>query len=466
MMTMTMMMSRGHHVSCVLMVAAVMVVVAVTLVSAQEPGRGPAYEHMRFAAVGVPEYKADSGGCQPATIWEKQAKHKWWDWESRLPKLAEKVKGMSRDKRAATVLTALGDENMWLQIVDGWAHLKGPDAFGSEYVVDMKRSFAQCQNLLNTKGVSKDTFGEKFYTDIHFQAFKQTAHLLSKRNGYRGPNSGVYLPLPDKPLGVFHDIHEYGKMTYNPQLRRIDRNSGAPTKWKYNQGYLMRWVYPNMEFAFGKAKVEELFNQFWVEIGKIDSNKELSEGDQRDAKLTAVVWLYHSLENFHCFIDGNGRTNILVLDTLLSWVGLHPVSFYNSMESALASVDEMREKILEGYLKWEEAMRNIQDNKDFKSGWTLDAINIKNKECKVAIDALWGRGPAPDDGAGMPSMIPDTQGGCMCIDAKTCDSNEMFQNTQWCYTNSHCTWKWDFCAPGRRGASSSSSSHHHSNNKK
>lgn len=66
---------------------------------------------------------------------------------------------------------------------------------------------------------------------------------------------------------------------------------------------------------------------------------------QREQALQAVVLLYHSLENFHCFVDGNGRTNILVLQSLLSFVGLHPVSFYNSMESALCSVEEMREKV-------------------------------------------------------------------------------------------------------------------------
>jgi len=36
-----------------------------------------------------------------------------------------------------------------------------------------------------------------------------------------------------------------------------------------------------------------------------------AEGEKRNLKLNSIVWLYHSLENFHVFIDGNGRTNLL-----------------------------------------------------------------------------------------------------------------------------------------------------------
>jgi len=283
--------------------------------------------------------------------------------------------------------------------------------------------------------------------------------LLMKPNAIRGPFSGVYLPLPDKPLGVFHDIHLDGKMAYDPKLRVIDRNSGRPTGWKYNQGYLMRWVYPNMEISFGEAKIKELFDQFWKQIAAIKDD--LSEAKKRDAKLTHIAWLYHSLENFHVFIDGNGRTNILVLDTLLSWVGLHPILFYNAMESALSSVDDMREKILEGYRRWEEAMDNIEKGEKPANGhhssWTLEKIKVKNKECKAAIDALWGKAPPADDGSGSQATVPDTQGGCFCIDSSTCDTNEAFANEKWCFVNSDCTWKWDFCAPGRQKQDAGSS---------
>ena len=83
-----------------------------------------------------------------------------------------------------------------------------------------------------------------------------------------------------------------------------------------------------------KAKVQSLFDGFWQAVGDIDSKSP-------DERLTAVVKLYHSLENLHPFNDGNGRTDLIVLNTLLCELGLHPVSVYNAMESALADEAEV-----------------------------------------------------------------------------------------------------------------------------
>jgi hypothetical protein len=264
--------------------------------------------------------------------------------------------------------------------------------------------------------------------------------MLKKRNGFRGPDSWIYLPMPDKPLGVYHDIHNYGRMNYDPRLRVVDKMLNTWGLW-YNAGFQYRWVYPNIPWWFGPAKVKELFNKFWWDLSQINQNDPI--GAQRDHALTAVVHLYHSLENFHCFVDGNGRSNMLVLQVLLSWIGLHPVSFYNSMESALCSVEEMKEKVLEGYFHWETAYHQGH------TAWTVPEMEKKGEECKRAIGQLDGKTPKYNFGA-VPGQKPDTQGGCMCEDVSTCDSNGGFNGKLWCHTDAYCTWKWDYCAGGRR----------------
>jgi len=40
---------------------------------------------------------------------------------------------------AETVFHALGG-NVWMQYIDGWAHDKGQNAFGAEYVNDMREA--------------------------------------------------------------------------------------------------------------------------------------------------------------------------------------------------------------------------------------------------------------------------------------------------------------------------------------
>jgi len=397
----------------------------------------------RFAETAKMDYEADSGGCTPLSNYEKMqwaGNSKWQEWEKRLTSINDKVKSMSAGEKAAYMLEALGSDNIWHQIVDGWSHLKGPLSFGQPYVDDMKRGFKECATVLK-KGLTKENFETEFYIKIHQIAFEKTAVELGKKNGLRGSNSWIYLPMPDKPLGVFHDVHLNGKKTYSPALRKVDKNGERTPGWKYNHGFQMRWVYPNIDVKYTKGNITELFNQFWSEMDKI---KTTDENEARNAKLTAVIWLYHSLENLHPYVDGNGRTDILVLDTLLCHIGMHPVAFYNSMESALSSVDEMKEKVLEGMSMWEKTILNIEEKKKPATGWTLPAIKEKNKECKQAIAKLWGKKPADGD------FIPDTEGGCMCKNVAQCDSTKPYDGGKWCYTTADCTWKWDFCAPGRQ----------------
>jgi len=184
--------------------------------------------------------------------------------------------------------------------------------------------------------------------------------------------------------------------------------------------------------------VQEIIDYFWDAVEKIPSDR--SEAQKRAAKLTAIVWLYHALENFHPFIDGNGRSNILLLSGLLSWAGLHPVSFYNSMESALVSWEEEREIVLEGYMHWEESFKTGE------TAWTEDEIDRKAKECQVAVDKLTKKRPPAERKA---EFLPDTLGGCMCTDEKACSTNDKFADEEWCHTDSNCMWGWDYCAAGR-----------------
>jgi len=392
------------------------------------------------SATEATDYHADSGGCTPLVVWEHFPKNSfWWNWEARLPQLANRISKLSDNDAAVAVFSGLGDNNMWHQYIDGWSHLKGQNAFGPEYIQDSKKAHYLITGLM-ARGLNPRTFNVDFYDKIHHAAFAQTAGLLNKRNGIRGPDSWIYLPMPDKPLGVFHDIHNYGKMNYDPRLRVVDKMSNT---WglTWNGGFQYRWVYPNIPWHFGPQKVRELFDKFWYELAQIDQKQPV--GVQRDKALNAIVHLYHSLENFHVFVDGNGRTNMLVLQTLLSFVGLHPVSFYNSMESALCSVEEMKEKVIEGYFRWEETYHTG------RTGWTMQQMDKKAGECKRAIAQIQGRETKDNFGA-VPGQKPDTMGGCMCENVSQCENNPRFNGRQWCFTDNFCTWKWDYCAGGRR----------------
>lgn len=379
----------------------------------------------------VPKYRADSGGCTPSVKWDEFDKvNKWYEWEKRVDEKLVKIAKDAKDKqdRMKKLFFSLGEENMWMQYIDGWTHPKGKESFGDFYINDMNKA----ADYAATQFGKKNWLDITVYTEIHSLAFTSDAKRLEKRNGFRRETSGVYLPLPDKPLGVFHDIQLNGKINYDVNLRKID-NSPAQNKngpvWKYNSGYLQRWIYVGKSEEEDKKIVQSYFDAAW---------KSINEAKDIGTKFKAVVLLYHNLENFHCFLDGNGRTNYLVLQSMLCEIGLHPVMLYNLMESALSSVEEEEQRVIEGLFKWEEAY------KTGKPSWTIPAIEERSKDCDVAIDQLMGKAKAP---AGV--VVPDTLVGCTCRDVKTCDTNTKKRGLKWCKTDGKCQYDWDYCAPGR-----------------
>jgi len=251
-------------------------------------------------------------------------------------------------------------------------------------------------------------------------------------------------------LAVFHGIHNKGVKVYHPDLASVEPAGNAPSNRTYNQGYSLRWHYTSLGVEGVREHTAELFKQFWSEMHAV--NPEVAVSEKRTQRYKAVVKLYHSLENFHPFTDGNGRVNVLLLDMLLCYIGLHPISFYNSFESAFATSEEMYEKVAEGLFKWEEAYNNLLAGKTNITGWTRDAIRRKNVECLIAVNAVLGK-PLPEFIATRP-FVPDTMSGCMCEDSKSCETNPKRNGQQWCDADHNCTWQWDVCAPGR------SSSHH------
>lgn len=183
----------------------------------------------------------------------------------------------------------------------------------------------------------------------------------------------------------------------------------------------------------GREIVANYFKEAW------DALEATDEFDY-DKRLNIVVKLYHNLENFHCFLDGNGRTNYVVLQAMLVEIGLHPVSLYNLMESALGSVEEERQRVIEGFFKWEEAYNTGE------SGWTVPAIEARGRDCELAVGYLMGTIPLPNG-----VQIPDTVGGCTCENINTCKTNPLKNGKKWCKisTTKPCTWATDYCAPGK-----------------
>lgn len=213
----------------------------------------------------VPKYRADSGGCTPSVKWDEFDKvNKWYEWEKRVDEKLVKIAKDAKDKqdRMKKLFFSLGEENMWMQYIDGWTHPKGKESFGDFYINDMNKA----ADYAATQFGKKNWLDITVYTEIHSLAFTSDAKRLEKRNGFRRETSGVYLPLPDKPLGVFHDIQLNGKINYDVNLRKIDNSPaqnkngpvGSTTVVIFNVGFTWARV---------KKKTRRLFNLTLMLLG-------------------------------------------------------------------------------------------------------------------------------------------------------------------------------------------------------
>lgn len=370
----------------------------------------------------------DSGGCAPLTNWEAYSKPttEFPEWNRRLVKLSQQIVSLSAEDRKRAVFNALED-NFWIQVIDGRSQQLGRVAFGNKFVEDVRNAADFGLSLLGTK----QWLTTETYAKLHELAYWTEAQKENIDLDFRGDKFEIVLPLYEKPFGVHHNIHDaQGNIAFDPALRTIEIYD-SPKGWGYNDHQARRWRYHGMPKSQIKSIVEKYFDEFWAALDQ-------THPSDYAARLRIVARLYSRLDNFHCFPDGNGRTNYLVLQLLLCDIGLHPVSLYNLMESVLCSEEEEYQKVLEGFFKWEEA---------YNSGsisWTREAVAKRKEECDVAIDRLLGK--RQDAGVN----VPDTMGGCMCKNVGDCKTNTPGEDGQpWCDTAGSCVFAWDHCAPGR-----------------
>ncbi len=90
--------------------------------------------------------------------------------------------------------------------------------------------------------------------------------------------------------------------------------------------------------------VEKIFEHFKRQVATEDPEK----------KLKAIAWLYQALEWLHPFPDGQGRTDLILLSTVLSQHGFHPVILRLPYISSFTTLEQWVIHLKKGLVLWEE----------------------------------------------------------------------------------------------------------------
>lgn len=100
--------------------------------------------------------------------------------------------------------------------------------------------------------------------------------------------------------------------------------------------------------------VENVFRQFEANIAKADT---------RDKKIKCIAHLYQMLEWIHPFPDGQGRTDLVLLASLLSKHGINPAILIEPYVSTFCTSEDWNEYLEKGIIMWQEKHLSISQSK-------------------------------------------------------------------------------------------------------
>jgi hypothetical protein len=103
-----------------------------------------------------------------------------------------------------------------------------------------------------------------------------------------------------------------------------------------------------------QSAVRRLFCRFRTEIQQAETDEQ---------RLRSIANLFQMLEWLHPFYDGQGRTDIVLLNKLLCDLGFNPAILNNPYYSTHTSLDDWITYLKEGMAKWREVQKNLPAQK-------------------------------------------------------------------------------------------------------
>lgn len=73
----------------------------------------------------------------------------------------------------------------------------------------------------------------------------------------------------------------------------------------------------------------------------------------RDEKLTAIGYLFQVMQWLHPFIDGQGRTDLVLLSKLLTEQGFNPAILEEPYVSSWSTLEEWKNYLISGMKHWQ-----------------------------------------------------------------------------------------------------------------
>jgi hypothetical protein len=142
-------------------------------------------------------------------------------------------------------------------------------------------------------------------------------------------------------LKAFDDLSQYTEMS-----KQVFGAAAYPGIQIIKNNLCLCYPLKNLE-----TSLEMIFNHFNQKISEIQQEAEdINDKDER--KLRLIADLYQKLEWLHPFIDGQGRTDLILLSKLLSEHGFNPAILDEPYVSSYVPLADWCKYLREGMSKW------------------------------------------------------------------------------------------------------------------
>lgn len=94
-----------------------------------------------------------------------------------------------------------------------------------------------------------------------------------------------------------------------------------------------------------------------------DFNQQIEQAKTKDEKITIIADLFQKIEWLHPFVDGQGRTDLVLLAKLLTENGIHPAILREPYVSSMSTLSEWNASLLEGLELWEREVEKELEKK-------------------------------------------------------------------------------------------------------
>ncbi len=252
----------------------------------------------------------------------------------------------------------LGKENKWMESIDGIYHYLGKTVFdeglhGSTkepgFIDSMEKSFIFVQDFLQSK-IDADWYLKLHkVTCAHFNGKATNTLMGQEKVGiFRGaldnviwqPNCSSY-PVSKEAIAEFQALDRELKTEFG-EFNGLGEIEDQP-----NPERPVKFCYKRMDSDVVRRIFDKFVKEFYQEIDKSTT---------ADEKLWAIAGLHQRLEWLHPVKDGTSRTNIAMMNKLLTQYGFHPAILERPHVSSCNTRAQWKQHLEYGLARWDQLL--------------------------------------------------------------------------------------------------------------